>query len=145
MTKMKICFHQYLIWNHHTLVPHICVGESGFLWFRIRLVACSAPNHCIVNCTLKNKFHWHFNRNLNIFLHENALENVMCEMAAILSRSLNMLSSTIFRYPSHNVVRHRHSYHLSHLKIPILHPIPTDSLRICINMHHWIKTKTCLM
>ena len=45
-------------------------------------------NQCwdIVNWTLKNKLHWNFNRNSNIFIQENALENVVCEMAPILSR-----------------------------------------------------------
>ena len=33
-----------------------------------------------------NKLQWTFNRNSNIFIQENALENVVCEMASILSR-----------------------------------------------------------
>ena len=51
-----------------------------------------APSHylnqCwnIINWTLRNKLQWNFNRNSNIFIHENALENVVCEMASILSR-----------------------------------------------------------
>ena len=32
------------------------------------------------------KFQWNFNRNSNIFIQENAFENVVCEMASILSR-----------------------------------------------------------
>ena len=36
--------------------------------------------------TLRNKLQWKFNRNSNIFIQENALENVVCEMASILSR-----------------------------------------------------------
>ena len=39
----------------------------------------------IVNWTLRNKLQWKFNRNSNIFIHENAIESVVCEMAAILS------------------------------------------------------------
>ena len=33
-------------------------------------------NQCwnIVNCTLRNKLQWNFNRNLKIFIHENAFE-----------------------------------------------------------------------
>ena len=38
------------------------------------------------NWTLWNKFQWNFNRNSNIFIHENEFESVVCEMAAILSR-----------------------------------------------------------
>ena len=33
-----------------------------------------------------NKLQWNFNRNSNIFIQENALQNVVCEMASILSR-----------------------------------------------------------
>ena len=33
-----------------------------------------------------NKLQWNINRNSYIFIHENALENVVCEMASILSR-----------------------------------------------------------
>ena len=40
----------------------------------------------IVNWTLRNKLQWNFNRNSDIFFEENALESVVCEMAAILSR-----------------------------------------------------------
>ena len=40
----------------------------------------------MVNWTLRNKLQWKFNRNSKIFIHENAIENVVCEMAAILSQ-----------------------------------------------------------
>ena len=45
-------------------------------------------NQCcvVVNWTLRNKFHDSFNRNSKIFINENASENIVCEMAAILSR-----------------------------------------------------------
>ena len=51
-----------------------------------------APSHylnqCwnIVNWIRRNKFPWNFNRYSNIFIQENAFENVVCEMASILSR-----------------------------------------------------------
>ena len=35
---------------------------------------------------LGNKLQWNLNRNSNIFIQENACENVVCEMASILSR-----------------------------------------------------------
>ena len=44
----------------------------------------SEPMLDIVNWTLRNKLQWNSNRNSNIFIHENALENVVCEMASIL-------------------------------------------------------------
>ena len=45
-------------------------------------------NQCwdIVNWTLRNKLQWNFNRYSDIFSQENAFENVVCEMASILSR-----------------------------------------------------------
>ena len=36
--------------------------------------------------TLRNKLQWNFNRNSNIFIQEHTFENVVCEMACILSR-----------------------------------------------------------
>ena len=33
-----------------------------------------------------NKLQWNFNQNSNIFIKENALEHVVCDMASILSR-----------------------------------------------------------
>ena len=32
------------------------------------------------------QFQWNFNRNSNIFIHENEFQSVVCEMAPILSR-----------------------------------------------------------
>ena len=40
----------------------------------------------IVNWTVWNKHRWNFNSNLNIFVQENAFENVVCEMASIVCR-----------------------------------------------------------
>ena len=40
----------------------------------------------IVNWTLRNKLQWKFNQNMKLFIHKTALENVRCEMTAILSR-----------------------------------------------------------
>ena len=45
-------------------------------------------NQCwnIVNWTIGNKLQWNFNRYSNIFIQENAFENVVCKMVAIFSR-----------------------------------------------------------
>ena len=81
-----------LILTHLPLVSRIWVSESGQHWFRKWLVAYSAPRHylnqcwVIVNWTLRNKRQWNFNQNEKKFIHENAPENIVCEMAAILSR-----------------------------------------------------------
>ena len=76
-------------WTHWGRVMHICVVELGHHWFRQWLVTCSAPSHylnqCwnIVNWTFRNKLQWIFNRNTNIFVHEIAFENVVCDMASM--------------------------------------------------------------
>ena len=56
------------------------------------LVAWSAPSHYLNQCwnifnwTLRKKLQWNFNRNFNTFIQENALERIVCETEAILSR-----------------------------------------------------------
>ena len=45
-------------------------------------------NQCwvIVNWTLGNKLQWNFDQNTKLLIHENATENNVCEMEAILSK-----------------------------------------------------------
>ena len=58
----------------------------------IWLVTWTAPSHylnqcCnIVNWTLGNKLQWNLNQNSYNFIHENAFENVVRKLAAILSQ-----------------------------------------------------------
>ena len=71
---------------------HICVSEWGQHWFREWLAIYSAPSHYLnqcwvmVNWTLSNKLQWKFNQNTKLFIHKNASENIVCEMATILPR-----------------------------------------------------------
>ena len=102
-------------------------------WFRQWLVAWPAPshylNHCwnIVNWTLGNKLQWNFNRNLNIFIQEMRLKNVVCKMASILlcPQCVNSL------WPGGTIWRHRSGLTLAlviglmatnHLPEPMLTP-----------------------
>ena len=57
-------------------------------WHVVCSVASHYLNQCwiIVNWALRNKLQWNLNRNSYIFIQENAFENVVCEMASILSR-----------------------------------------------------------
>ena len=61
-------------------------------WFRLWLVTYPLPSHCLNQCcfifngTLRNKLQWNFNQNTKLFIHENASENIVCEMASILSK-----------------------------------------------------------
>ena len=78
--------------THLTLVPHICVNESGQHWFRLWLCTYSVTSHylnqcwVIANWTLGDKLQWNFNPNTKCFIPENASGNIVCEMVTILSR-----------------------------------------------------------
>ena len=111
--------------THWGRVTHICVGKLGHHCFRQWLGACSAPSHylnqCwnIVNWTLRNKLQWNLNRNSIIFIQENAFENVVWKMAAILTRpqcvkrTNNGLTWSILWQC--NEPRHQQTWHESHL------------------------------
>ena len=76
------------------LMPHICVSVSHQHWFRWWRVAYSAPSQylsqyrVIVNWTLRNKLRWNFHQIQIFFIHENVFENIVCKMAAFLSRGI---------------------------------------------------------
>ena len=66
-------------------------------WFRRWLVAWSAPSHYLNQCwniVNWNKLQWNHNRNSYIFIQENAFENVVRKLAAILSRPQYVKSNT---------------------------------------------------
>ena len=86
------------LYNYHT----VCITNSSpppcaaymHRWtgsVLVQIMACSVPNHylnqcwLIVNWALRNTLQWNSNWNRKLFIHENVLENVVCEMAAILS------------------------------------------------------------
>ena len=60
-------------------------------------------NQClvIVHWTLRNTIKWNFDQNIKLFIHENAPENIVCEMVSILSRgkwaTWMQLYSTVFQ------------------------------------------------
>ena len=45
----------------------------------------SKPMGVIVYWTFRDKLQWNLNQNTIFFIHENESENIVCEMAAILS------------------------------------------------------------
>ena len=60
-------------------------------WFIFWLVVWSVSSHYLNQCsniywTPRDKFQWQFNRNTYFFFIKNVIENVVCKMAAILSR-----------------------------------------------------------
>ena len=82
-----------MILTHWGRVTHRCSGNLTIIgsddWW---LVAWTAPsyylNQCcnIVNWTLRNKLQSNFSWKSNIFIQENALENIICGMVSILSQ-----------------------------------------------------------
>ena len=72
-------------------MPHICFSESDQHWFRSWLVVYTAPSHYLTQCwvianwTLRNKLQC-VNQHTKRFIHKNASQYIVCEMAAILSR-----------------------------------------------------------
>ena len=58
-----------------------------------------------VNWTRRNKAQWNFAHNSNIYIQENVFENVVCEMAAILSQPQYVNSL----WPR-NVIKHQHCH-----------------------------------
>ena len=75
----------------HIYASKVSIGPDKWL------VALSAPSHylnqCwnVVNSTLRHKLQWNVYRNSNIFIEDNALENVVCKMASIFL-GLNVLT-----------------------------------------------------
>ena len=73
-------------------MTYICISKLYHHWFRLWLVAWSTPSHYLnqcwnnINWTLRNKLQWNLNQNSYIFIQENAFDNVLWKMAAILSR-----------------------------------------------------------
>ena len=65
--------------------------------------------HCIVNWALRNTIQWNLNRNLYVFIQENAFQNVVRKLAAIVSRlqCVKSLQSVVTMFSFH--FRHVHS------------------------------------
>ena len=66
--------------THWGRVMHICVGKLTIIGSDNGL----SPERR--QAIIWTKLQWNFNQNSNIFIQENAFENVICEMTSILSR-----------------------------------------------------------
>ena len=109
-------------WDRET---HICISKLCHLWFRLWQVTCSAPSHHLTQCWLRvnwnpgNEIQWNTNPNSNIFVQENAFENVVCEMAAISSRPQCDNHGHVIPWessPHCSTVRRRWIYECIHIK-----------------------------
>ena len=83
---------QFELLTHWSWMTHICVSkltiigsDNGLPPGRRQAIIWNQWWN-IVNWTLMNKLQWNFKRNSYIFIQEKTFENVVCEMAAILSR-----------------------------------------------------------
>ena len=76
----------HILLTHWGRAIYICVRKLAIIGSE------NAPSHylnqcwSIVNWNLRNEFQWKLDRTSYIFVKENAFENVVCEMATILSR-----------------------------------------------------------
>ena len=99
--------------THWGRATHICVGKLSTIGSDNGLSPGQAPSHYLIHCwnnvnwTLGNKLQWNFNRNSNIFIQGNAFENVVCEMASILSRPQCVL--TILKIQQITIINHKSS------------------------------------
>ena len=91
----KLCLYkgiEKLSLTHWGQVMHIYVSKLTIISLNNGLLPgwCDYLNQCwnIVNLNLRNKFQWNLRLNSYIFIQENAFENGVCKMAAILSGSL---------------------------------------------------------
>ena len=86
----------------------------------------------IDNWTLWNKPQWNFNQNTKFFIHENASEYIVCEMAAILAREGDLKedrrlskgrvwSYIISSHPDNNTSDHDFSKCIRVKRISIIH------------------------
>ena len=97
--------------NSFSLVHHICVIEWGQHWLRQWHVAYSAPSHSlnqcsvIINWTHRTNFSEILVEKIVFFIQENAIENVVCKMAAICVQRTRHISHTILTI-CHNKVCH---------------------------------------
>ena len=64
---------------------------------------CAKFHDFILNAELRNKLQWNFDQYSNIFIQENVFENVVCEMASILSRPQCVTCTLIIMLIVHSV------------------------------------------
>ena len=111
-TNPSICTGYWI--THWGRVTHICVGkptiivsDNGLSPGRRQAIIWNNAGILLIG-PLGTKLQWNFNPNSYIFIQENALENIVCEMASILSRPQwdKLLSSVHPQSRAHSTVVH---------------------------------------
>ena len=124
--------------THWGWVMHICFSRLDHHWFRQWLVTWSAPSHylnqCwnIVNWALRNKLQGNFNRNSYIFTQENAFQDVVWKMAAILSQP-QCVNWTNVKYNQWGLKCKQSVYHFVQISICLNSKLQTYTHSKCIN------------
>ena len=62
------------------------IGSALFQIMACHLFGAKPLSKPMLDWTLRNKWQWNLNQNKKLFIHKNASESIVCEMAAILSR-----------------------------------------------------------
>ena len=65
---------------------HTCIGKLTIIGSDNGLASEQRQAIIRTNAEIENKFQWNFNWHSNIFIQENAFQNVICEKPSILSR-----------------------------------------------------------
>ena len=123
----------FICLTHWGRATHICVNKLTIIGSDNGLSLCSVPSHylnqcCnIINSTHGNKLQWNLNGKSYIFIKENAFQIAVCEMAAILSRSLCIKSPSILL----TIGREDCSLLLLRYSIPKMQNYRQDSWRLC--------------
>ena len=88
---IEFCTFDLLILTHWSRVPHICVSkliiigsDNGLSPGRHQAIIWSNADYYYL--TLRYTLQWNFNQNWYIFIQENAFENIVWKMSAILSQ-----------------------------------------------------------
>ena len=91
-TKLRLSSN-VLVLIHWGRVTHICVSnltiigsDNGLSPGRRQAITETYVGWNVVNWNIGYRLQWNFNMNSNIFIQENAFENVVCEIKDILSR-----------------------------------------------------------
>ena len=105
-------------------VNWVSIGSDNGLWpIRCQAIIYTSD----VNWTLRNKLQWNFNQNTRLSIHQNASENIVCEMEAILSKGrwVNSL------WPSNAVFSHRTRSSLLQGSLIVAYSAPRHYLNSC--------------
>ena len=108
LSKCHPCFSGLYVLTHRCRVTHICVRNLTIIGSDNGLSPGQRQAIIWINAGILliepfwNNLQWNINHNSNIFIQENALENVICEMASMLSRPQCVKTHAEWRHRRHS-------------------------------------------